>query len=147
MFSNGISDDIRILLVFCVVGISLMDSMVVHPEIASVGKSLAALAASKRPFPHVDVALVGSQVPAAREALATLRTAKRSLPSVRAGVHRKLRRSEKALFTELTGVQADTGMAQEMPALMGGVGKALGTVRAGVRSARPCWSCRAAGGV
>lgn len=64
-----------------------------------------------------------------------------------AGVDRKLRRCEKALFTELTGVQPDTGMPQKMPALMGGVGKALGTVWAGVRSATPCRSCRAAGSV
>lgn len=147
MLSNRIRDNIRILLIFCVVGISLMDSVVVHPEVPSVGKSLPTLVASERPFPHVDVALVGSQVPTAGEALATLRTTKRSLPSMCAGVHRKLRRCEKALFTELTGVQPDTGMAQKMPALMGGVGKALGAVRAGVRAATPCRSGRAAGSV
>lgn len=49
-----------------------MDSVVVHPEVPSVGKSLPTLVASERPFPHVDVALVGSQVPTAGEALATL---------------------------------------------------------------------------
>lgn len=72
MILNRIGDNIRILLIFCVVRISLMDSVVVNPEIPSVGESLPTLVASKRPFPHVDVALVGSQVPTAGKALATL---------------------------------------------------------------------------
>lgn len=121
-----------------------MDSVVVHPEIPSVSKSLSTLIASKGPLPHVNVALVGSQVPTAGKALPTLGTRKRSLPSMRAGVHGKLRGSEEALFAELTGVQTDTCVAQKMSALVGGIGKALGTVWAGVRSSAPCSNCRGA---
>lgn len=142
--SNGIWDNIRILLIVCVVRITLMDSVVVHPQIPSMSKSLATLVASKGPLPHVNIALVGSQVPTTGKALSTLWTAKRSLSCMRAGVHCKLRGSEEALFAELTGVQTHTCMAQKMSALVGGIGKTLGTVWAGVRSAIPCSSCRAA---
>lgn len=114
-----------------------MDSVVVHPQIPSVGKSLSALVAGERPLPHVNVALVGSEVPAAGEALAALGAAKRSLPRVCAGVHRELRGSQEALFTELAGVQPDPRVPQKMPALVGGVGETLGAVRAGVRPSAP----------
>lgn len=124
-----------------------MDSVVVHPEIPSVSKSLSTLVASKGPLPHVNVALMGSQVPTTGKALSTLRTTKRSLPCMCAGVHRKLRGSEEALFAELTGVQPDTCVAQKMSALVGGIGKTLGAVWAGVRSSAPCSSCRAANSV
>lgn len=81
-----------------------MDSVIVHPQVPPVGKSLPTLCASKGPLPHVNVPLVGSQVPATGETFSTLRAAKRPLPCVCASVHSELRGSEEALVTELTGM-------------------------------------------
>lgn len=85
-----------------------MDSVIVHPQVSPVSKSLPTLGASERPLPHVNVPLVGSQVPATGEPFATLCAAKRPLPCVRASVHGELGGSEEALVTELTGMQSDS---------------------------------------
>lgn len=102
--SNGIWAYVRLLLLIHVVGISLVDSVIVHPQVSPVGKSFSALGASKGPLSHVNVPLVGSQVPAAGESFTTLSTAKRALPCMCASVHSEFRGSEEALFTELTGM-------------------------------------------
>lgn len=106
-----------------------MNSVVVHPQVPPVGEPLPALVAGKRPFPHVNVSLVSPQVPAAGKTFATLQAAKRPLPSVCAGVYSELGGREEALVTELAGMQSDSRMPQEVPALMGRVGETLGTVR------------------
>lgn len=121
------------LLIIYVIGISLVNSVVVHPEVPPVGEPLPALIAGKRPFPHVNVPLVSPQVPAAGKTFPTLRAAKRPLPRVRAGVYSELGGREEALFTELAGMQSDSGMPQEMSALMRRVGETLGAVRTRVR--------------
>lgn len=115
-----------------------MDSVIVHPEVTPVGKPLPTLVASKRPFPHVNVPLVSPQVPAAGKTFATLGAAERPLPRVRAGVYGELGGSEEALVAELAGMQSDSGVTQEVSALVRRVGKTLGAVRARVRpSAAP----------
>lgn len=81
-----------------------MDSVIVHSQVPSVGKSLPTLGASKGPLPHVNVALVGSQVAAAGKTFTALSAAERPLPRMRARVHGELRRSEEALLAKLTGV-------------------------------------------
>lgn len=124
---------VRLLRIVYVIGISLMDSVIVHPEVAPVGEPLAALVAGERPFPHVNVPLVSPQVPAASKTLATLRAAEGPLPCVRAGVHSELRGREEALVAELAGMQSHSGVPQEVPALMRRVGEALGAVRTRVR--------------
>ncbi|TNN77699.1 hypothetical protein EYF80_011997 [Liparis tanakae] len=120
-----------------VLGISLMDSVIVHPQVPPVGKSLPALGAGEGPLPHVHVPLVSSQVPAPGKTFTTLGAAERPLPRVRAGVHSELGGSEEALVTKLTWMQSDPRVAQQVSALVGGVGETLGAVRAGVRSAVP----------
>lgn len=114
-----------------------MDSVIVHPQVPPVGEPLPALPAGKGPLPHVNVSLVGSQVPAAGEALTALSAAKRPLPCVCAGVHGELRGGEEALVAKLTGMQPDSRVAQQVSALVGRVGEALGAVRAGVRPSAP----------
>lgn len=122
-----------------------MDSVIVHPQIPPVGKSLPTLTASKGPLAHVNVPLVGSQVPTTGKTFATLRAAKRPLPCVCASVYSELRGSEEALVTELTGMQSDSGVTQEVSALMGRVGETLGAVWARVRSSVPSTrGCRVA---
>lgn len=111
MFSNGIRAYVWLLLIIHVVGIPLVDSVIVHPEVPSVGKPLPTLCASKGPLPHVNVPLVGSQVPAACKTFTALCAAKRPLTCVRASVNSKLRGSEEALVTELTGMQSDSCVA------------------------------------
>lgn len=107
-----------------------MDSVIVHPEVTPVGKPLPALVAGKRPFPHVNVPLVGPQVPAAGKTLAALRAAEGTLPRVRTGVHGELGGGEEALVAELAGMQSDSGVTQQVSALMRRVGETLGAVRA-----------------
>lgn len=110
ILSNSIWDDVRLLLIIHVVGISLVDPVIVHPQVPPVSKSLPALCAREGPLPHVNVPLVGSQVPAAGEPFAALCAAKRPLPGVRARVHGELGGSEEALVTELTGMQPDSSV-------------------------------------
>lgn len=88
-----------------------MDSVIVHPQVPPVGKSLPTLCASKGPLPHVNVPLVGSQVPAAGKTFTALSAAERPLPCVCASVHSKLRGGEEALVTKLTGMQPDSCVA------------------------------------
>lgn len=110
-----------------------MDSVIVHPEVTPVGKPLPALVAGERPFPHVNVPLVSPQVPAAGKTFATLGAAERPLPRVRAGVYGELGGSEEALVAELAGMQSDSGVTQEVSALVRRVGETLGAVRARIR--------------
>lgn len=111
MFSNGIRDYVWLLLIIHVVRIPLVDSVIVHPQVPSMGKPLPALCASKGPLPHVNIPLMGPQVPAAGKTFTTLSAAKRPLTCVCASVNSKLRGSEKALVTELTGMQPDSCVA------------------------------------
>lgn len=111
--------------------------MVVHPQVPPVSKPFTTLGAGKGPLPHVNVPLVSSQVPAPGKSLTALSAAKWPLARVCASVHGELGGSEEALVTELTGMQSDTCVAQQVPALVGGVGETFGAVRAGVRSSIP----------
>lgn len=88
-----------------------MDSVIVHPQVPPMGKSLPTLCASKGPLPHVNVPLVGSQVAAAGKTFTTLSAAKGPLPCMCASVHSELRGSEEALVTKLTGMQSDSCVA------------------------------------
>lgn len=88
-----------------------MDSVIVDPQVSPVCKSLPAFRASEGPLAHVNVPLVGSQVPAAGETFAALRATKRPLARVSAGVHGELRGSQEALVAELTWMQPDPCVA------------------------------------
>lgn len=133
-FSDGIRAYVRLLLIFHVVGVSLVDSVIVHPQVPPVSKSLTTLCASKGPLPHVNIPLVGTQVATAGKTFTTLSAAKGPLPCMCASVHCQLRGSEEALVTKLTGMQSDSCVAQKVSALVGGVCKTLGTIRTSVRS-------------
>lgn len=111
MSLDGIGANVWLWLVLHVVRISLMNPVIVHPQVPPVGKSLSTLCAHKRPLPHVDVPLVRSQVPAAGKPFTTLSAAKRPLPCMCASVHSELRGGEEALVTELTGMQPDSCVA------------------------------------
>lgn len=111
IFSNGIGAYVRLLLILHVVRISLMDSVVVHPQVPPVRKSLSTLCAGKGSLAHVNVPLVSSQVPAAGKTFTTLSAAERPLPCVCASVNSELRGSEEALVTKLTWMQSDSCVA------------------------------------
>lgn len=102
-----------------------------------MSEALATLRAGEGSLAHVYVPLVGPQVATACKPLAALSAPKWPLPCVCACVHGELRRGEEALVAELAGVQTDAGVAQQVAALVRGVGEALGAVRAGVRSPAP----------
>lgn len=111
MSLNRVRADVWLLLIIHVVGISLVDSVIVHPKVPSVGKPLPTLCASKGPLPHVNIPLVGSQVPTAGKTFTALCAAKRPLTCVCASVNSKLRGGKEALVTELTGMQSDSCVA------------------------------------
>lgn len=111
IFSNGIGAYVGLLLIIHVVRISLVDSVVVHPQVTPVGKSLSTLCAGERSLSHVNVPLVGSQVPASGETFPTLSAAERPFPCMCASVNSELRGSEEALVTKLAGMQSDPCVA------------------------------------